>query len=199
VTAVRKPSSLLSIAEYLAGEKLAEVKHEYLGGVVHAMAGASNRHNMIASNFLGALITRFRGKACQPLNSDTKVRITFPDHTRFYYPDAMVVCHRNPDEDQFQDQPVLIVEVLSDSTRRADLTEKRDAYFTIGSLLVLILVEPDEARVVLYRRGLPQGGFAAEEYGGLDAVVPLPEFDTDVPLAEIYERVALDSGRSPVG
>ncbi len=192
MTAIRQPSSLLSIEEYLAGEERAEVKHEYLGGVVHAMAGASNRHNIIASNFLGALIARFRGKSCQPLNSDTKVRITFPDHTRFYYPDAMVVCHRNPDEDHFQDQPVLIVEVLSDSTRRADLTEKKDAYLTISSLQVLIFVEPEEVRVLLYRRSLPQGGFAAEEYRGLKTMIPLPELDTEIPLAELYERVALD-------
>lgn len=168
------------------------MKHEYLGGVVHAMAGASNRHHMIASNFLGALIARFRGKSCQPMNSDTKVRITFPDHTRFYYPDAMVVCQRNPDEDHFQDQPVLVVEVPGDSTRRADLTGKRDAYLTISSLRVLVFVEPDEARVLLYRRSLPQGGFAVEEYAGPEAVIPLPELDTEIPLAELYERVALD-------
>jgi Uma2 family endonuclease len=192
VTAVRQPSSLLSIEDYLAGEERADIKHEYLGGVVHAMAGASNRHNMIASNFLGALIARFRGKSCQPLNSDTKVRITFPDHTRFYYPDAMVVCHRNQDEDHFQDQPVLIVEVLSDSTRRADLTEKRDAYLTISSLQVLIFVEPDEARALLYRRSLPQGGFAVEEYAGSEAVIALPELETEIPLAELYERVVFD-------
>ena len=192
MTAVRQPSSLLSIEDYLAGEEQAGVKHEYLGGVVHAMAGASNRHNIIASNFLGALIARFRGKSCQPFNSDTKVRITFPDHTRFYYPDAMVVCHINPDTDHFQDQPVLIVEVLSDSTRRADLTEKRDAYLTISSLKVLIFVEPDEARVLLHRRCLPQGGFAVEEYSGLEAVIALPEMDLELAVAEVYERVGLD-------
>jgi Uma2 family endonuclease len=168
------------------------VKHEYLGGVVHALAGACNRHNMIASNFLGALIARFRGKSWQPLNSDTKVRITFPDHTRFYYPDAMVVCHMNEEADHFQDHPVLIVEVLSDSTRRADLTEKRDAYLTISSLKVLIFVEPDEARVQLYRRSMPQGGFAVEDYAGPEAVIPLPEMDTEIPLAELYERVDLE-------
>lgn len=183
---------MVSIEDYLAGEEQAGVKHEYLGGVVHAMAGASNRHNMIASNFLGALIARFRGKSCQPMNSDTKARITFPDHTRFYYPDAMLVCHLNADTDHFQDHPVLIVEVLSDSTRRADLTEKRDAYLTISSLQVLIFVEPDQATVLLYRRNLPQGGFAVEEHNGLDAVIPLPEMDTQIPLAELYERVELD-------
>jgi Uma2 family endonuclease len=189
--ALRQPSSLLKIDDYLAGEELSETKHEYLGGVVHAMAGASNRHNIIASNCLGSLVVRLRGKPCQPFNSDTKVRLTFPDHTRFYYPDAMVACRLNPDTDHFQDQPVLIVEVLSDSTRRVDLAEKRDAYLTISTLNVLIFVEPDEARIILYRRNLPQGGFAVEEYAGLDAVVPLPEIDAEVALGELYERVGL--------
>lgn len=121
-----------------------------------------------------------------------KVRITFPDHTRFYHPDAMVVCHMNEETDHFQDHPVLIVEVLSDSTRRADLTEKRDAYLTISSLKVLIFVESDEARVLLYRRSMPQGGFAVEDYAGPEAIIPLPEMDTEIPLAELYERVGLE-------
>ncbi|MCX6876151.1 MAG: Uma2 family endonuclease [Verrucomicrobia bacterium] len=192
MTALRQASYLLSIEDYLAGEEQAESKHEYLGGVVHAMAGASNRHNTIASNFLVSLVTRLRGKPCQAFNSDTKVRITFPDHTRFYYPDAMVVCHLNPETDHFQDHPVLIIEVLSESTRRADLTEKRDAYLTLGTLKVLIFVEPDEARVILYRRSLPQGGFAVEEYAGRESVIPLPEIEAEIALGELYERVSLD-------
>ena len=191
MTVLRQPSFLLKIEDYLAGEELAQTKHEYLGGVVHAMAGASNRHNLIASNCLGSLVARLRGKSCQPFNSDTKVRLTFPDHTRFYYPDVMVVCNLNPDTDHFQDQPVLIVEVLSDSTRRVDLTEKRDAYLTLGTLKVLVFVEPDEARVLLYRRSLPQGGFAVEELVGRDAVIPLPEIDAELALGELYARVAL--------
>lgn len=192
MTALRQPSFFLKIDDYLAGEEHAEIKHEYLGGVVHAMAGASNRHNTIASNFLGALAARLRGKPCQPFNSDTKVRLTFPDHTRFYYPDVMVACNLNPDTDHFQDQPVLIVEVLSDATRRIDLTEKRDAYLTLPTLKVLIFVEPDEARAILYRRSLPQGGFALEELAGLNTVIPLPEIAADITLGEVYERVALD-------
>jgi len=181
----------ISIEDYLAGEEQSDVRHEYLGGVVHAMAGASNRHNTLASNLLGSLVARLRGKPCQPFNSDTKVRLTFPDHTRFYYPDVMVACHLNPDTDHFQDQPVVIAEVLSDSTRRTDLAEKRDAYLTISTLKVLIFVEPEEARVMLCRRGLPQGGFAVEEYAGLDAVIPLPEIDAEIVLGELYERVGL--------
>ncbi len=113
-----KQQNFITISDYLAGEVVSDVKHEYLGGTVHAMAGASNRHNSIATNALASLHGSLRGKSCQPFNSDTKVRIEFPDHTRFYYPDAMVVCDSRSGTDNFQDRPVVIVEVLSDSTRR---------------------------------------------------------------------------------
>ncbi len=170
MTALKQPSSI-TIAEYLAGEELSDVKHEYLGGAVHAMAGA-----------------RLRGKSCRPFNSDTKVRIEYPDHTRFYYPDALVVCHPNPPTDHFQDHPVVVIEVLSDSTRRADLGEKRDAYLTIPTLKVLVFAESETPAVIVHRRR-PEGGFAVEAHAGLDAVIPLPEIDASLPLAELYEQV----------
>lgn len=187
MTALRKPS-LVSVADYLAGEEGSDIKHEYLGGVVHAMAGGTNRHSAISANAVGALAARLRGKPCQPFNSDAKVRIELSDHIRFYYPDAMVVCQRGPDNAHYQDLPSVIVEVLSDSTRRIDLAEKRDAYLTINTLKQLILVEPDEPRVIVYRRR-ETGGFEAEEYAGLDAVIELPEIEAQLPLAELYERV----------
>lgn len=187
MTAVKKPH-FVTIEEYLAGEETSDVKHEYIGGTVHAMAGAINRHNIIAVNFLGTLYGQLRGKSCRPFNSDTKIHIELPDHTRFYYPDGMVVCTPNPDTDHFQDRPVVILEVLSDSTRRNDLLEKREAYLTIPTLKVLIFVEQDTPFILLYRRKT-EGGFATEEYEGLESVVPLPEIDAELPLAELYERV----------
>ncbi|MCU0752372.1 MAG: Uma2 family endonuclease [Akkermansiaceae bacterium] len=187
MTALRQPD-FISVSDYLAGEELSETKHEYLGGTVHAMAGASIRHNNISGNCFASLHAKLRGKPCHPYNSDTKIRIEFPDHTRFYYPDAMVACQSNPDTDHFQTQPVVIIEVLSDSTRRTDLGEKRDAYLTISSLKVLLFVEPDAPSVTLYRR-LPEGGFTTERHVGLEAEIPLPEIETSLSLAELYENV----------
>ena len=183
-----KQSDFISIDDYLAGEEVSGVKHEYLGGTVHAMAGATNQHNTIALDSLASLLIQLRGKPCQPFNSDTKVRIEYPDHTRFYYPDAMVVCQPNPGTDHFQDQPVVVIEVLSDSTRRADLVEKRDAYLTLPSLKVLLFVEP-ESPVITLHRAKPGGGFATERHAGLESVVPLPEIEAALPLAEVYARV----------
>src|SRR6266446_5258323 len=119
--------NLVSIDDYLAGELISPVKHEYLGGVVYAMAGARNAHNIITGNVFGSLHARLRGRRCRPFNSDTKIRIRLPHQMRFYYPDVSVICRPNPQNDSFQDEPAATFEVLSHRTRRVDLGEKKDA------------------------------------------------------------------------
>ncbi len=74
----------ISVDEYLAGEVESEVKREYLGGFVYAMAGGRNVHNLISTNLTTALGTRLRGQSCRPYNSDTKIRIQLSSQTRFY-------------------------------------------------------------------------------------------------------------------
>ncbi len=173
--------------DYLSGELLGRVKHEYLGGMVYAMAGGRNVHNLIASNALVAFGTRFRGQSCRAFNSDTKICVRLPGHVRFYYPDASVICRPNPQTDSFQDEPAAILEVLSPETRRTDELEKRDSYLTIASLSTYALIEQEFPAVVVYRRA--EQGFAREIFQGLDAVIPLREIGIDLPLAEIYETV----------
>src|SRR5437016_574120 len=108
----------ITVAEYLAGEESSPVKHEYLGGFIYAMSGATNAHNVIAMNASTALHNQLRGKACRPYNSDTKIRLQMASEVRFYYPDLSVVCKQNSLSDSYQDEPVVILEVLSQSTRR---------------------------------------------------------------------------------
>jgi Uma2 family endonuclease len=187
MTAQRVRDFLVSPEDYLEGELHSDVKHEYLSGAVYAMAGARNLHNDIATNVLGMLHARLRGKPCRPCNSDTKVRIRLPDQLRFYYPDAQVTCHPNPPDDTFQDQPILVVEVISESTRRADEGEKLHGYCAIPSLENYLLVESERALVIGYRR-TPEG-FVRDVHSGLGAVIPLPAIDATLPLAELYERV----------
>ena len=187
-----KQIELVSVADYLAGELVSDIKHEYSGGYVYAMAGAKNIHNRIATNWLLALGQRLRGKPCEPFNSDTKVRIRFPTHTRFYYPDGMAVCEPNSADETFQDKPVVIAEVVSDATRRIDEGEKREAYLTIPTLAAYLLIETGRPRVVVHRR--TDSGFVAEAYEGAAAVIPLDAIDAELPLAELYERVEFASG-----
>ena len=187
MTAVKK-LDLISVDDYLAGELRSPVKHEYLGGFVYVMSGARNVHNLIASNTLGSLHGRLRGRKCRPYNSDTKVRIRLPSHIRFYYPDVSVICRPNSPNESFQDEPAALVEVLSGSTRRIDEGEKKDAYLTIPSLSLYLLVEQEFAAVTVFRRTAT--GFVREVHEGLEAVIPLHEIETELPLAEIYEAVA---------
>jgi Uma2 family endonuclease len=182
-----KKLDLVSVEDYLRGELNSPVKHEYLGGVLYAMAGARNAHNIIGTNIVGALYARLRGRPCRPFNSDTKIRVRQPTHVRFYYADASVICRPNPQSDSFQDAPVVIFEVISRGTRRTDEGEKKDAYLTIASLDVYVLVEQHTAMVVVHRR--TDNGFVREVYEGLDAVIRLGEIGTDLPLAEVYEAV----------
>ncbi len=190
-----KQIELMSVEDYLAGELASDVRREYLGGYVYAMPGARNVHNVIAGAFLGALYAQLRGRPCEPLNSDTKVRVRFPTHTRFYYPDGMVVCKPNPANDTFQDNPVVIAEVVSDATRRTDEGEKRDAYLTIPTLAFYLLIEMDRPSVVVHAR--TDNGFVPERYEGLDAVIPLDAIDAEVRLAELYERVDFETAPQP--
>ena len=95
------------VDEYLDGESRAERKHEYIDGVVYAMVGATNAHNLVATNITGLLHAQLRGKTCQVFNADAKVRVRLPSGTRFYYPDASVVCQPNQPGDAFNDAAVV--------------------------------------------------------------------------------------------
>jgi Uma2 family endonuclease len=177
----------ISVEDYLAGELTSPIKHEYLGGVVYAMAGARNLHNDISGNIFASLHTRLRGQPCRPYNSDTKMRVRSLAPIRFYYPDTSVSCRPNPRNDSFQDNPKVIFEVVSNVTRRIDEGEKKDAYLSIPSLDIYVLVEQESPMVVVHRRR--ESEFVSEVHEGLSAVLPLPEIGIELPLAEIYEGV----------
>lgn len=179
--------NLISVRDYLAAELASPVKRDYVGGLVYARLDTRNAHNLIASNLLGAVGSRLRGKHCRAFNSDAKIRVRLPTQVRFYYPDVSVICRPNPQTDSFQDKPAVIFEVLSRTTRRTDEGEKKDAYLTISSLEVYVLIEQSTPALVAFRR--TENGFIREVHTGLDTVLPLKEIEIDLPLTEIYEAV----------
>jgi len=185
-----KRIELISVDQYLAGELVSDVRHEYLAGRVYAMAGGLTVHNRVATNLLIAVGRRLEGKPCEAFNSDMKVRVRFPTHTRFYYPDGMVVCNPTPPDAPFQDNPVVIAEVLSESTRRIDEHEKLEAYLGIPTLKAYLLIETALPRVIVHRPAETEGGAVATEvYEGTGAVIPLPSIGAELRLAELYARV----------
>ena len=187
MTAERAADELMSAADYLEWEAAAETRHEYIGGMVYDMAGSTLAHTAISTNTAACLGSQLRGKPCRPFSPDLKVRVQYPTHTRFDYPDCSVVCDVRDAACHFVDNPVVIDEELSPSTRRTDESEKRDAYFHIPSLRVDVLLEQERAAAVVWRRG--EQGFAREVHEGLEAVIALPEIEACLPLAEAYEAV----------
>jgi Uma2 family endonuclease len=186
-TALKSPQ--VSVEDYLAGELDSEVKHEYLGGYVYAMAGARIIHDRIAGNVFATLHSKLRGRPCKPYTSDMKIRVKLPTHVRFYYPDVSVVCNSNPPEDTFQDQPVVVVEILSRKTRRNDQGEKKDAYLTIPSLGAYLLIEQEFASVTVFRRTGTEQGFISEAFNDMSEVISIPEVGAELPLAAVYDGI----------
>jgi len=142
----------ISVQEYLEGEQLTDIRHEYINGQVYAMGGASDRHGLIAGNLFMSLRPQAREKKCQLFIADMKVRLQIGGQDIFYYPDLLLSCDASDRETYFRQCPCLIVEVLSESTERIDRREKMLAYQTLPSLQEYVLVAQDEKRVEIYRR-----------------------------------------------
>jgi len=181
MVAVLKHDSM-SIEEYLQGELVAEIKHEYIDGYVYAMAGAKLNHERIAGNLFGEFRQHLKKTPCEVVSSDFKVYV---EDAKFFYPDVMVMCNHENGEDDYTDKPILIVEVLSGSTQRKDRTLKRLAYQTLASLQEYILIEQDFVEIEVCRRSL---GWKSEHYFLGDEVF-FESLDLKIPVAEVYSRV----------
>jgi Uma2 family endonuclease len=140
----------ISAEDYLEGEKMSDVKHEYIAGQVFAMAGASEEHNLIAGNVYRKLRDRLAGSHCRTFMSDMKPSIEVADI--FYYPDVLATCEREDQHRYYETRPCLIVEVLSSGTEVIDRREKRQNYFKLDSLREYVLISQSERRVEVYRR-----------------------------------------------
>ena len=187
---------LVSVEDYLAAEDQSDIRHGYTGGYVQAMAGGKTSHNRVKTNVFAALHKRLEGKPCEPFDSDMKVRLFTAGLPRFYSPDAMAVCEANGPDTVYQYLPVIIFEVLSESTRRQDCHEKRDAYLDDSVAESLPTRGSNEAKVSVYRRqavGTGLDAFEAQPYTGREAVIPLDEIEVELPLTEVYERVEFNA------
>lgn len=178
----------LTLEKYLESEVSAVEKHEFVDGQLYAMAGATEAHNLIASNvvFLLQLATRASKKPCKILQSDMKVVVpSYP--VVAYYPDIVVVCDDSDTEQQFKTRPCLLLEILSESTKRIDQTEKKANYQRLDSLKAYVLVHQDTQLVELHRK-LEDGTWQHEQYQAGDAL-ELPCLSTTLRLEQMYEGI----------
>jgi Uma2 family endonuclease len=132
------------VEEYLALEETASRRHEYVVGEVYAMTGATKRHNRIAGNVYAALLSAARGGPCRVYVETVKLRVA---DDVFYYPDVMVACEPEGENPVFEEEPCLVVEVLSQSTESTDRREKLAAYKRLPSLRAYLIVSQEQRRV----------------------------------------------------
>jgi len=182
------PSYYLNPEEYLVIERRAEYKSEYVDGVMYAMAGGSERHNLIAANIIISIGVQLRGRPCRVYPRDLKVRV--PHSNRFFYPDVSVVCGETKFADDERDviiNPILIVEVLSESTAAYDRGKKFLSYQQIDSLQEYLLVSQDEVIVEHYIRRSRDAWLYTKAIG-LEETTRLPSIECEVALKDIYDK-----------
>ncbi|MFN8496408.1 MAG: Uma2 family endonuclease [Anaerolineae bacterium] len=177
-----------SPAEYLALEREAPCKSEYINGQIYAMAGASEQHNLITLNTAADLNLQFRGRGCRAYVNDMRVKVS---PTGIYtYPDIVAVCGEPRFEDSHTDtliNPSVIVEVLSPTTEAYDRGEKFAHYRRLDSLQEYVLVAQDKVRVEHYAR--QADGWLLTEISDLDGTLRLAAIDCAVSLRDIYDKV----------
>lgn len=182
------PKYYVTPDEYLALERKAEFKSEYIDGVIYALAGGSKRHSLLATSIIISLGVQLRSRPCTVYNTDLKV--TTPNLQRYFYPDVSVVCGETGVLDDQEDvvlNPILIVEVLSEGTAAYDRGKKFLSYQQIDSLQEYILVSQDEMLVEGYAR---QGNdtWLYTKVTGLEGSLTLPSINCELALKDIYDK-----------
>lgn len=178
-----KANDFITESEYLAGELMSKLKHEYVDGQVYAMAGASANHNTIAVNMVSEFKVHLKKSPCRPFTSDMKVKTSTGSYR---YPDVLVVCDDNFVANGYATEtPVIIVEVLSRSTRQTDEQDKLMEYINIPTLQEYVIVEQDVADVTVYCKS---DDWRSKHYF-LKQDIYFESIDLTMSVEDIYHRV----------
>ncbi len=184
-----QPAPRYAPDEYLALERISEMKNEYLDGEIFAMTGASETHNLMTLNIAGELRQQMKGRPCKVYSNDMRVRV---NATGLYtYPDVIALCEEARFEDEFMDtliNPTVIFEVLSRSTEAYDRGDKFAHYRKVESLKEYLLVSQNKCFIEHYIRQ-PGAHWLLSEIEGVEGTVGLPSITCKLALAEVYDKV----------
>ncbi len=177
----------VSAADYLAAENDGSWRHEFVNGAVYAMAGASDRHNLVRLN-LAAILLGHVAEPCQVFTAEMKLRIKSNVDERYYYPDVFVTCDPKDRERYTRDHAVLVVEVLSPTTERTDRTEKSEAYKRIPSLVEYGLLSQEAVELELFRRRTEW----QREFYQRDNTVTFESVNLTLSVSQLYRGVGFE-------
>ena len=181
--------------DYLAFEREAVEKHEYINGKIRAMAGASEDHNVIASNLFGELFVQLKTTKCRAFASDMRVLAATSKKSDYFYPDVVVTCGKRKFDDKKKDvllNPQVVIEVLSKSTKLKDRNEKFEAYTALESLTDYVLVEQDTMRIEHYVR-IDEENWKVRLLSKNSDELVFDSIGCRVALADIYNEVRFEA------
>jgi Uma2 family endonuclease len=186
--ALRKP---MTLQDFLLWEEQQALRYEFDGVRPVAMTGGTAAHSAIQRNLIFALTGRLQGKPCQPHGSHLKIQVA----GRIRYPDAFVVCTPVPETATVVTEPVVIFEILSESTQNDDLLVKNAEYRATSTVAHYVILQQDRAGAFVFsRRG---EDWVSELLTSTEAVIALPAIGLLIPLAELYAGLSLDTAPSP--
>lgn len=182
----------MTLDQFLAWEERQEARYEFDGFRPVLMAGGTEAQSEIQKNILVALGNRLRGRPCRVHGSDLKIRVA----GRIRYPDAFVVCGPRQRGRTVVDDPVIVFEILSESTEHTDLIEKNEEYRATPSIGRYVLLQQTHIAGIVFARE-PDGRWISQVLDGADAVLELPEIEVQLPLGEFYADMDLASSAEP--
>jgi len=180
----RRPT--MTLEQFLDWEERQEAKYEFNGFEPVLMAGGTEEQAEIQKNILAALDARLRGHKCRVLGSDLKIKVM----GRIRYPDAFVVCSPRERGRTVVTDPVIVFEIISESTQHTDLVEKNEEYRETPSIQRYIILEQTHIGGIAFVRA-EDGRWTSSTLNGPEAVVDLPEIGISLPLGEFYAGMSL--------
>ena len=185
----------LSVEEYLRQEIETDTKYEYHDGKIYFLAGGTLNHGMISGDVYSDIKVALEKKNsdCQPFNSDIKLHIERINS--YVYPDCMVICgeiEKAPNNKNAVVNPVLIIEVLSESTASYDRGDKFYFYRQIPSFKEYVLIEQSKHVVDVHFKGDNSDFWKITRYEGLDKIVELESIGIQVSMKRLYQRTEIE-------
>jgi Uma2 family endonuclease len=178
--------------EYLRLEDKSEERHEYVDGVLRAMAGGTKTHNELINNFVLKLVLLARTKRCGLYTENVRVKLPLGSKKYYYYPDVVLTCFPNDGDQRTVENHCLVAEVLSESTAEVDRVEKLETYQRITSIKQYILVDQTRRKIEMYTRHGADWLYKMLE----DGTFTIACLETTMTIDEVYEGLTFNNAES---
>ena len=189
--------SWISPEEYLEIERRATYRSEYFDGEMFAMAGATRQHNRISTNLVSGIDHHLKSRDCNVYANDMRVHV--PSTGYFTYPDVVITCGKEEFTDAQNDilvNPLVIIEILSDSTASYDRGKKFEHYRELASFVEYLLVEQRTPRVEQYVCQHSDQWLYRDIRGIDDQNVTIYAIECSLSMQDIYHKV--DVSQRPI-